>query len=120
MGTLVSRQSVSRYLHSLGSTFKKVEPKEADKYTYENYLWLKEYEMHMQNIDRSRVRFYDQTGTTYMTDLFYKKQGHIPGLLAPPLPSTGSTNSKHYSFWTRAGRKTSWRSHLIVLRTPIF
>ncbi|GMI01667.1 hypothetical protein TrST_g10376 [Triparma strigata] len=99
MGTPVSRQSVSRYFHSLGSTHKKVEPKEADKFTQDNYLRLKEYELNMQNIDRSRVRFYDQTGTTYMTDLFCKKQRHIPGLPTPPPPSTGSTNSKHYSWF---------------------
>ena len=99
MGFDVSRQTVQQFFSSLGSRVIKIKPGEADKFTEENWLRLREFEIDMVGVQRKRLRMYDQTGWSFKESLSDKRR-IIPGLPRPQAHSCPSTSaSGHLSYF---------------------
>ena len=59
---------------------------------------LAEYVEEIADVPRARLRFYDQTGISFMKDLVIRRRRVIPGL-PPPLLTAPSSGGSHYSFF---------------------
>lgn len=97
-GELVSRRTMSNTLSSgLSSKTKRIvrEPASLDKFTDKNFNKLVEFTQGLWGVDRSRLRFYDQTGIS-STELLPEKRRVMVGQPLPDPPPLPSSNT-HYS-----------------------
>jgi hypothetical protein len=78
---------------SLKSKWKECKVTERDKYTADNWLRLQEYMAALEDVDRRRLRFYDQTGCSFKDLLTTKRRCLDKAGLPPPQQSSMTSAS---------------------------
>lgn len=117
-GTVCSRPSVNHFLkHELISRYVNIDYSSADKWTVKNLLRLRKFELMMAGVDRSRIRFYDQTGFT-AKDFLPKKVRRRKG--GPDTTKKGKTTKSNITLHTSVFGLTCLRTNQPALWTRFY
>lgn len=99
-GSVASVTTIREYLTStVGANYKTIDYSSADKWTRTNLIRLRHYEQIMEEVDRKRLRFYDQTGATKQDLLPKKRRSRKSESARQSSDTTPSNVTKHFSFF---------------------